>query len=750
MKEIIKSITVLLSKKTFGVLMLLFLIGSITSGQAQKVKTKDTSTYTVSAKRKSKNFSFDFEGKDALKLNSKWKYHPGDSAQWADSSFNEGKWNSRNTWLNTDSLTLREFPGIAWFRLRFDVDSLLKDKPLALVMDQEGASEIYLDGKLIHSFGTPSTDPLKEIRKNPHEMPISFSLDPTRKHVLAVRYSNHKAFSDQKRYGQESPGFLLKIVGLDIALYRYKLFYLWLSSVLVFLSGSLLAFGFFHLILFVFYHREKSNVYYSAFSIMAGLTMLISFLSSHYPEPDWVNRMNFFTTLSFPSVFVALQGLLYSFFRSSMPKAFWLTLTALAAAVLISFFNFNWGDTLSGFVTFFAATDSLRLATREGIGAIKRMRYAKNFGRIAVLLFGIFCVLAVLGFFISGLSFAKKIPVGIIVMVLILLVVVIFGGLFFIPFIMLVRHARSFSSTNKNLELQLEQVQLLSAKTLQQEQEKQRILETQNENLEIIVSERTAELKLKNKDITDSINYAQRIQRAILPSTELIYKTLQDAFVLFKPKDVVSGDFYAFAERDDKIILAAADCTGHGVPGALMSMVGTNLLNQIIVENGITDPAIILTQLHKGVRTALKQNESGSLENRDGMDISLCCINSERNEMVFAGAQRPLFLIRNNDLIEIKGDKLSIGGHNSGEQDFTNHTLKLEKGDTFFMSSDGYADQFGALTGKKLMTKRFKEILLSMGHLSMKEQGSRLEEIFNDWKGSNEQVDDVLVIGVRV
>jgi serine phosphatase RsbU (regulator of sigma subunit) len=253
----------------------------------------------------------------------------------------------------------------------------------------------------------------------------------------------------------------------------------------------------------------------------------------------------------------------------------------------------------------------------------------------------------------------------------------------------------------------------------------------------------------KNKNITDSIMYARRIQTAILPSREVIMRALPETFILYKPKDIVSGDFYFFTETGGKLIIAAADCTGHGVPGAFMSMIGNSLLNQIIKEKGITEPAGILTLLHEGVSNSLNQNRT--TEANDGMDIALCCIDRARRKIEFAGANRNLYMLRAGRLDETGADKSAIGGTRSeSEVKFTNHVLDYTPGDSIYLCTDGYADQFGGTEGKKFRTKRFRELLASLEGKSMDEQRDVLDRTITEWMGINEQLDDILVIGVRL
>lgn len=281
-------------------------------------------------------------------------------------------------------------------------------------------------------------------------------------------------------------------------------------------------------------------------------------------------------------------------------------------------------------------------------------------------------------------------------------------------------------------------------------------LRTEKNMLETKVNERTHELKKEkekveaaHKDINDSINYARRIQDAILPHADEFSSLFPGAFVFYKPRNVVSGDFYWVAKTGDKKLIAIADCTGHGVPGALMSMIGNSLLNEIVKQEHISDPGKILTRLHEEVRSALKQN-SGS-ETRDGMDIALLCFGAADEPVLFAGANRPLWCIRNGELQEIKPDKKAIGGiQDDGATTFTTHTVSREGLTELYLFSDGFADQFGGEKGKKFMLKRLHELLLENHKLDMRKQQEKLEQAHKNWMGTHEQVDDILVAGIRV
>jgi len=278
------------------------------------------------------------------------------------------------------------------------------------------------------------------------------------------------------------------------------------------------------------------------------------------------------------------------------------------------------------------------------------------------------------------------------------------------------------------------------------------------QNLEQKVEQRTFEvvtqsriIEKKNNDITASINYAFRIQDSMLPDLDKMKRLIPNLLVLFKPRDIVSGDFYWCGEKDGKTIIAAIDCTGHGVPGAFMSMIGDSQLNQIINMDGITAPDIILNKLHLRVRSALKQAET---QNRDGMDMALCTIDPYRKIIECAGAKNPIIYIQDGKLVQIKGDKMPIGGDQREDQRiFTKHTIKLDKTTIVYMYSDGYQDQFGGADGRKFMVTKLRELLFQIHEKDFETQHNILDVTFEAWKNYRQdyhQTDDVLVIGFRI
>ncbi len=259
--------------------------------------------------------------------------------------------------------------------------------------------------------------------------------------------------------------------------------------------------------------------------------------------------------------------------------------------------------------------------------------------------------------------------------------------------------------------------------------------------------EKHKELEQHNKDMVDSIQYASRIQEAILPDIEKIKNAFSDAFVFYQPKDLVSGDYYFFYQRGSKSFVAAVDCTGHGVPGALMSIIANGILKEVIVKKGITEPSEILYALDEELFAAL--NKKGEITN-DGMDVALAVFDSEKNSVSYSGAFRPMLLLRDHELIEFEANRYPIGFYADVEKIFVSKEIELKKEDTFYFFTDGYCDQFGGELKKKFNRKRFKELLLSLQGMEMEEQHSFLQYALLNWRQDEPQMDDVLVMGVRI
>jgi len=256
-------------------------------------------------------------------------------------------------------------------------------------------------------------------------------------------------------------------------------------------------------------------------------------------------------------------------------------------------------------------------------------------------------------------------------------------------------------------------------------------------------------LSNQKEEITSSISYGKRIQKAIFPPKEILRKLLPEFFILFRPRDIVSGDFYWVSEKNDKIIIAVADCTGHGVPGAFMSILGHTLLGEIANNYPITTAGSFLNKLRTKLKSALHQTGKDT-DTKDGIDMSLCIIDKKENTLQYAGAYNPLYIIRNDKLLIKKGDKMPIGIHYIKEVPFKNHKIKLHAGDVIYLFTDGYIDQFGGPRNKKYKIVPFRKLLLKIHKKKMYEQKRSLGRELNKWIDDNEQVDDILIIGIRI
>jgi len=263
-----------------------------------------------------------------------------------------------------------------------------------------------------------------------------------------------------------------------------------------------------------------------------------------------------------------------------------------------------------------------------------------------------------------------------------------------------------------------------------------------------LISEEKAKVEEKQKEILDSITYAKRLQSAILPPVSMVKKHFPESFILYKPKDIVSGDFYWMQKLEslNSVLIAAADCTGHGVPGAMVSVVCSNAINRIVKETEVRDTGSVLDNVRNVVLETFSTSEG---EVKDGMDISFCAINQQTNILEWTGANNPLWYIHKNKLIEIAPDKQPVGQQDNAKH-FTTHLVNIEKGDTIYLFTDGYADQFGGPKGKKFMYKQLKQLLIDNVQLTMEEQKAKLEKTLHDWMGNLEQVDDILIMGIRI
>ena len=270
-----------------------------------------------------------------------------------------------------------------------------------------------------------------------------------------------------------------------------------------------------------------------------------------------------------------------------------------------------------------------------------------------------------------------------------------------------------------------------------------------NQNLEKIVEQRTRQIEQQSRNITDSIHYASRIQSALMLPSEELDRLLPTHFILNKPKDIVSGDYYWVSHKNNRMIVAVADCTGHGVPGAFMSIMGINFLSEIVSKTEVLKANEIMNELREHLIRSLGQTGQRD-ETRDGMEMALCIIDLENNQLQFSGAFRPLYIFRNNELIEIKGDRMPIGIYNEEELSFTNKEIQVQDNDVFYLFTDGYVDQIGGPGRKTFKSRKFKQLLKEIHLKPLKEQKSILEKEHAAWRNKIEQIDDILIMGIKL
>jgi serine phosphatase RsbU (regulator of sigma subunit) len=697
----------------------------------------------------------------SIALDKFWKFHNGDDSTWKALSFDDSKWDTVNTLVKFDKNDSTVFKGIAWFRIHLFIDSSLNNTPLCLLVNQGGASQLFLDGKLIHSLGVVSRNSSNEKKYNPWQIPLSFQYQKAGEHLLVVRYSNLDYRDFFKKYDITDPGFKLNIAKLDLKILES---FNQNNDNAFLLTGLALFFftlSFVHLLFFLFYKKQRSNLYYSIFVGLLGTLFIIPEMVNNSFDPALSIKLDNSYQYLIPLFFYSMLVLEYSIFKRKATYYFWISTLALIVLFFIESYTNDTFSTISLFSFIISTVVASFFVVIKSI--LKKTDGAWIIGTGSLIFLLALGIIIVRVLFFGGNFQVHSL----------FLVTLLFFALISIPVSMSIYLARDFAKTSKTLGAKLIEVEALSEKAIEQEKEKQKILETQKEVLEVQVKQRISEIveqktviEKKNKDITDSINYAKTIQDAILPAKEIKYNLFPNSFILFKPKDIVSGDFYWFTEKENKKLIAVCDCTGHGVPGALMSMIGNNIINHIVNEKEITIPGEILNQLHKEIRQTLKQAEQN--DTRDGMDAAFITFSTE-TEITFSGAQRPLWIIRkidigalttdnaisqqpitNYQLIEIKGDKYAIGGLQSEtERKFTNHKVTLCKNDSVYIFSDGFADQFSDVD-KKLMTSRFKELLLSIQQKSMPEQELFLNDFIENWRGTREQIDDILVIGIKI
>lgn len=685
------------------------------------------------------------------KIINNWEFFDQDNLSIKDSTFPSSTKTVKSIYFDPDSFDLKHLNKVVWFRKKFQIDPSFINKDYCLWISISGAAQVYIEQQHINDFGTVSDVRENEVLISSDIQRISYPFIPGKEYMIAIRYSNHDIEGSYNSTGDNMFGLKIKLEESD------EFFGDLISKIIstfsfgIIISAFFFTLAFVHFVIFLFYREEKANAYYAFFCLAASTLVGASVFKTvaYYDSVD--KMMGVLIAVSPAIIFTLLPYMLRSFFKLKFPKWYYGFIILFFVLIPILYISIDLFGMLYVVLVLVSVVETIRniiIAIRDKIKGVKIIGIGTSFFLLLVIV-----ILVLLVFQISANATGNNVY-GLSVLLLVLLCI------FSIPISITIFLSYQISLTNKSLKQKLGEVEELSRQTIEQEKEKQKILLNQKSMLEEQVLERTVEIteqkkiiEEKNKDIIDSINYAKRIQTSILPEINYFRSVFSNSFIIYEPRDIVSGDFYYVTEINGSKILFIADCTGHGVPGALMSMVGSNLINKIIHENKVFEPKDILQTLHIELRHALKQDQEGSL-NRDGMDAAVVVIKD--NKLFYAGANRSLLYFNNNkELCEIKPTKTPIGGSHITSIDITQHTLDIQEIIEFYLYSDGFADQFGgpALvdkhSGKKLMLSRFKKWLTDIFDRSLQDKETYLTTEFKKWKGDLEQVDDVMVICVK-
>ncbi len=662
------------------------------------------------------------------------------------------------SWTTQMDSTGQPYPayGYATYRLRVKLPEKIPNLGI-FIPKIWSATKVWANNQLIYEAGTIQTE-YEGYENQIIEKLVEINAEDEQLD-LVIQVANFDMF-----IGGMPKGFSLGY--FDRLLEHTSLSYSWTLMWL----GALLVMGLYHFILYLFRKERTSTLFFGVICLLVGIRLII--FGEHYlyeylkEHAGWLNfaiQSKVYYAMTFSLVPIGLMYVKSLYPDEHFPmfqqiKVRWLRWLVLMLSKYII--------AASVFVTGLYILFMLFTPPRVYMPTVL---YYQG----VIIIFGVYLVLMLVVRSIISIITQKQVEsilqiVGILVMILAALNdglhqlgFEIFGTFEILPFAFAVFLSLQFVIIAQRFSRAFGEVEDLS------------------ENLERKVIKRTAELTKKNeeiekqnkkietayKHITDSVVYASRIQKAILMRPEEVIKNFQDGFIYLIPKDIVSGDFYWYAEVNSNgqvrnnlnewkegciKILVAADCTGHGVPGAFMTVMGNDFLNEIVVEAGITNPEQILYELDKKVLSTLKKQNQGNNPN-DGMDLTIIALNTGNHQMLFAGAKNPLYYVREGELHILPGSKSPIGSHQFHKNKvFESYPVVIQPGDVVYMFSDGFQDQFGGPSGRKYMKKRFRELLLSISHLPMSVQQTRLQEEFENWQGDWAQTDDVLVMGVKV
>lgn len=653
-----------------------------------------------------------------------WKYHPGDDLRWAAPDFDDNAWKSVNLKTSTSPI------GLGWYRAtvfapRF-TDCNIKLGMIVSHTTSRCAFEAYVNGQKVGQFGELTPQPIFPSRRVKAPFSVPLPEDSKGRLVIAIRIwensspviANGKGFTGVSLAGFSKLNSNIQegeVRALQSAFWHY---------------GIALAFAFFaiyHLYFYVtlrLYGRQNEQPEYlwlglSALGYALNSVTLSSELMLNYVSIVAFSQLNI---ISIQYLIIVGIQFIYSFLKRTLPKVLrWIQLAScsviLGTIIFPEWFLYSPVRNL-----IFAASISITVSF-IGVFMFREARRGNKQAKLLILAFSI-------------VIFAETIQV--------------------------VRSiVRQYVSQTSNwwnyaawttylVEVSFGCILITMAVAVARRYRDE--LEAANRNLEQVVIERTAEvrqqrdkLEQKNQDIEDSLRYAQTMQRAVLPDVEILQQVFTETFVLWRPRDIVSGDFYWFHKTAQYCIVAVADCTGHGIPGAFMSFIGNDLLNQIVVEHGVNDPAQILAELDANVQRALKQGNQGSTSVNDGMDIGICRFDA--NGICFAGARRPLYVVTDGELTEYPGVRHPIGGQARKPRRFENVTVPISLPMTLYLTTDGFADQ-PDVAGKRFKIKPFLNLLIDIAGQSSKQQRDALENALAQHQGDAPQRDDITVVGL--
>jgi serine phosphatase RsbU (regulator of sigma subunit) len=651
-----------------------------------------------------------------------------------------------------------DFSTLSTFVSTIQIDSTLVGIPLCFNLFHYGASEFFIDGELVSVNGRPSATSKNEVAVFPFKKNVMYTFAKSGIHTLRVNYSNHNSKLYSALYNYTCGGFEVYVSRANSNFAREVpssgLFSLGFLTIL----GVLLALSLLHLLIYFFYREQNSNFYYFLFAFCFALMFILFEITNYSDTPHLKILCQYLRWRLLAPIFYFLLLLLCSIVTIPTIPIWKKRIHQLSALILLPLIFIPY---LSEFVVFVTISVYIFCACAT-TGILLDKAKKQNIRGMKIVRVGLMCFIYFSAFYyvtsnILNISVDQSKISGVLAFIVLLL------GILSVPISMSVYLAYNFAFTNRELSSKLKEVEELSALTIEQERQRKKLLEEQNEELDKQVKIRTAEvvaqkeeLKEKNKEIIDSINYAKRIQQTLLAHEDVLKKNLPEYFIYFDPKDIVSGDFYwasSIDERNEKqetrnkklFYLAICDSTGHGVPGAFMSLLNIGFLTEAINEKGIRKPNEVLNF----VRQRLIDNISKDGQ-KDGFDGILICIEKSegKTKVSYAAANNAPVLVRNNELKELDADRMPVG---VGERkdDFKNFELEIQKGDILYLYTDGFADQFGGPKGKKFKYKQLNDKLIEIHPKKLSDQQQILSAIFHEWKGELEQIDDVCVAGIR-